>query len=200
MNQLDPSTLELTTDEALAAVVSRGGRGRLEHDAFMQLYERYAPRVLTFLRRCGLDHNRIEDAAQETWRRVWDKLPAAETKSDAWFRPWLFRVARNCGMDALRTANKFASAEGVHEVENAVDAQSNPISHTLEAERMSILENCLKRLETANNTWAQVFRSRMAGQRFEQICAKLDITKERAHRILFDAKQRMSHCVQGADA
>ncbi|MCC9608238.1 sigma-70 family RNA polymerase sigma factor [Blastopirellula sp. JC732] len=199
MSAQNQSTLEITTDESLAAVVADDGRTTAAEAAFLQLYERYSARVLTFLRRLGLDHSRAEDAAQETWQKVWDKLPENGYKSGSWFRPWLFHVARNCGMDMFRAAGKFKNADGHSEWENAADNHANPIMLTLELERMSILENCLKRLEKANITWARVFRSRMAGQRFGEICAVLEISKERAHRILFDAKRRMSDCVQGAE-
>jgi RNA polymerase sigma-70 factor, ECF subfamily len=88
---------------AIAAIAQR----RDKH-AFAELFAHFAPRVKSFMRRSGLDENMAEELAQETLLRVWRKAekfdPAAGNSA-----AWIFTIARNLRIDALRRARGDAT-------------------------------------------------------------------------------------------
>lgn len=81
-------------------------------EAFALLYRRHGGAVLAFLR--GMlpgDDGAARDALQETFLRLHAALP--ELDGERPLRPWLFRVARNLSLDALKRAG--ARSEVPHE-------------------------------------------------------------------------------------
>lgn len=72
--------------------------------AFEELYGRYAPAVNGFL--CALlrDRDRAEDVLQEAFFRAYSALDRFDRERR--FRPWIFRIARNAALDALRELKK----------------------------------------------------------------------------------------------
>jgi RNA polymerase sigma-70 factor (ECF subfamily) len=85
------------TDDDLVALYRRG-----ENDAFAQLYDRYAARLLRFLRSLGTTTEQCEDAAQAAWLKAIDKLPAYSP--DGRFKAWLFRIAHRVWLDDVQSA------------------------------------------------------------------------------------------------
>lgn len=69
-------------------------------DAFGVLVERYQDPVWRFLCALVKDRALAEDLTQETFLRAYDRLDSFEHRSR--FSTWLFTVARNLGIDALR--------------------------------------------------------------------------------------------------
>jgi len=68
---------------------------------FDDLHSRYAPRVRNVIASIlRYRPNDIDDAAQETWLRVWAHL--SEFRGDATPWTWIYRVAVNCALGVLR--------------------------------------------------------------------------------------------------
>jgi RNA polymerase sigma-70 factor (ECF subfamily) len=80
--------------EVLAAVARR------DRAAFEELFRRYAPRVKGFLVR-ALGPTRAEEVAQEVLLRVWHNAPRYDPVR-ASPATWIFTIARNARIDALR--------------------------------------------------------------------------------------------------
>ena len=72
--------------------------------AFERLVRRYQAHVWRFLRHLLGDAALAEDVTQETFLRLYQRLPTFEGRSR--FSTWVFRVARNAGVDALRAARR----------------------------------------------------------------------------------------------
>jgi RNA polymerase sigma-70 factor (ECF subfamily) len=70
-------------------------------DAFEQLVRAHQARVWRFLRHLLGDATLAEDVAQETVLRVFQRLDSFSQRSS--FSTWVLQVARNAGLDALRT-------------------------------------------------------------------------------------------------
>ncbi|MEM1377118.1 MAG: sigma-70 family RNA polymerase sigma factor [Pseudomonadota bacterium] len=69
--------------------------------AFGELFDFFAPRLKTYLRRLGMDDSAAEDLAQDVLFVLWHKAHLFDpTKSS--LSTWLFRVARNRRIDVLR--------------------------------------------------------------------------------------------------
>ncbi len=72
--------------------------------AFQVLVERHSRPIFNFInRRCGGNRQRAEDLLQETFLRVVKQ--AKSFKSNAKFTTWLYTIARNLCIDALRRAS-----------------------------------------------------------------------------------------------
>lgn len=71
-----------------------------ETEAFRKLVEIYERRLLYFIRRLSVTADGSLDVLQETWLTVFRRLPTL--KSPAAFRVWLYRIARDKAVDALR--------------------------------------------------------------------------------------------------
>ncbi len=72
-----------------------------DHDAFVELYRRYARAVFGLaLRRLG-DRGRAEDATQEAFASIW-RSASRYDRARGPGAPWLFTVARNAIVDGLR--------------------------------------------------------------------------------------------------
>jgi len=89
--------------QLIGAVAARQDRA-----AFSQLFEHFAPRVKAFMRRSGMNDGAAEELAQETLIAVWRKAalfdPASKGPS-----AWIFTIARNLRIDALRRERRSAS-------------------------------------------------------------------------------------------
>jgi len=82
-------------ERALARRASRG-----DTDAFEELVARRTPGILAFLRRLLGDAEDARDVAQLTFVRVWENLDRYDPAYA--FSTWLFRIAGNLAIDALR--------------------------------------------------------------------------------------------------
>ncbi|HKC23405.1 MAG TPA: sigma-70 family RNA polymerase sigma factor [Thermoanaerobaculia bacterium] len=91
-------------ERALASAARAG-----DADAFEELVRRRTPGVLAFLRRMLGDAEDARDVAQLTFVRVWENLDRYDS---SWaFSTWLFRIAGNLAIDALRSRRTRARTE-----------------------------------------------------------------------------------------
>lgn len=99
-----------------ARLIDAVGRQQ-DRAAFAALFAHFAPRVKTFLRRSGASEASAEEVAQETMIQVWRKA-ALFDPSTGGAAAWIFTIARNLRIDALRREQRGAA----HEVQD-VDAE-----------------------------------------------------------------------------
>lgn len=71
--------------------------------AFAALFRHFAPRVKSYLLRCHMEPARAEELAQETMLTVWRKAVLYDA-ARASASTWIFTIARNLRVDALRGA------------------------------------------------------------------------------------------------
>jgi len=88
----------------IGAVAARGDRR-----AFAKLFEHFAPRVKTFMRRSGMSDGAAEELAQETLLTVWRKAALFDPGSSG-PAAWIFTIARNLRIDALRRDRRTGSS------------------------------------------------------------------------------------------
>jgi RNA polymerase sigma-70 factor (ECF subfamily) len=77
--------------------------------AFEDLVRAYQADVWRFAYHLTRDRALAEDVTQESFLRAFRFLNSY--RGDAKFTSWLFRIARNCGMDALRARRSNATKE-----------------------------------------------------------------------------------------
>ncbi|MGQ9368652.1 sigma-70 family RNA polymerase sigma factor [Azospirillum sp. A39] len=83
---------------AIVAIAERQDRA-----AFARLFGHFAPRVKAYLVRLGMPQAQAEDIAQETLLTVWRKAALYDPQR-AEAATWVFTIARNLRIDALRRA------------------------------------------------------------------------------------------------
>ncbi len=72
--------------------------------AFESLVRAYQVPVWRFLRHLLGDPAMAEDVTQETFVRLYQRLPTFAFRAK--FSTWVFQVARNCGIDAVRSRDR----------------------------------------------------------------------------------------------
>ena len=94
--------LDIEKDRRLSAAEDILRIARSEDRAsFVRLFMAFAPRVKSYLRHQGLSSEAAEDLAQETLINVWRKAGSFDP-SRASASAWIFTIARNLRVDALR--------------------------------------------------------------------------------------------------
>ncbi|MEM6482766.1 MAG: sigma-70 family RNA polymerase sigma factor [Pseudomonadota bacterium] len=83
-----------------AAIVGRI-RDKRDKQAFHALFVHFAPRVKAFLLRSGADGSLAEECTQEVMATLWQKAHLFDP-SRASVATWIFTIARNRKIDALR--------------------------------------------------------------------------------------------------
>ena len=79
----------------------RGVADRRDREAFMRLFDHFAPRVKAYLIRNGADSGAAEDLAQDVLLTVWRKADRYDP-SQAGVGTWIFTIARNRRIDVIR--------------------------------------------------------------------------------------------------
>jgi len=92
----------MTTDlnERFASLAKAVADGR-DKAAFAELFDHFAPRLKTYLQRLNLDPAQSEELTQEVMIVLWHKAHLFDPAKSS-LSTWLFRVARNRRIDAMR--------------------------------------------------------------------------------------------------
>lgn len=117
----DPATALTNWAHAIEAIAERRDRA-----AFSALFQHFAPRVKTFMRRSGASDASAEELAQETLLTVWRKAEQFDPASGG-AAAWIFTIARNLRIDALRRQKRTAAAVPTDiDIEFVVDDAPSP--------------------------------------------------------------------------
>ncbi len=113
---LSTPLLRAQSDRRLTALAGNG------HDrAFEEIVERYRRPLQRYLRRL-LSETLAEDVLQATFVRAWQALRAGTEVRD--LRPWLYRIAHNQALNALRAAGSaLPETPGVLAVSTEVEVE-----------------------------------------------------------------------------
>jgi RNA polymerase sigma-70 factor (ECF subfamily) len=79
-------------------------------EAFSELFAYFAPRVKTFMRRSGASDATADELAQEAMLTVWRKAALFDPASTG-AAGWIFTIARNLRVDALRRERRQTATE-----------------------------------------------------------------------------------------
>jgi len=188
------TTTEIEPDDAqLTEIVARREQSReamaAARLAYDRLYQRHSGRLLAFLASRVEKHD-LDDVQQEVWLRVWKALPARFDGKD--FRAWIFEIARNLVVDRHRRMKP----DRLPDDDPIPDRRSiSSEDYLLENERREILARCLDRLPP---DVAQVFRARLSGRDYVEICQVGAMTANRAQKLQHQAKKLLKSCVEAA--
>lgn len=120
---------------------------RRDHDAFVELYAYFAPRVKTFLLRSGTSEARADELAQETMLIVWRKANSFTSRGIG-VAGWIFSIARNLQIDAIRHERRLAYNLDESDANFASRAsnEESPEDRTIAAHLEARVRDALKQL------------------------------------------------------
>ncbi|MBC8718574.1 sigma-70 family RNA polymerase sigma factor [Ochrobactrum sp. Marseille-Q0166] len=100
MNERTASENQPSLEELMLAVSSRR-----DVDAFEVIFKHFAPRVKAYMAKLSADTQTAEELMQETMITVWNKADQFDFSKGA-LSTWIFTIARNQRVDALRRARR----------------------------------------------------------------------------------------------
>jgi RNA polymerase sigma-70 factor (ECF subfamily) len=154
--------------------------------AFEELYRRHASRLLGFLA-TRVKRSDLDEVHQEVWLRVWERLP--RSFHGGAFAAWLYQTTRHYVIDRSRKKRPVPlGAEA-----DFADDRPAPDEVLAEQERREALARALGQL---GERAAEVVRSRLAGESYEELCPRLGLRPEHAHKIFYQAKALLRACVE----
>jgi RNA polymerase sigma factor (sigma-70 family) len=180
--------IEATDADLVAAI--RAGDDR----AFEELYQRYFPRISSFVCRMLHDAAGCEDVAQEAFMSALRRMRATDAEIN--FKPWIYQIARNAAIDAHRRRS--------HAVEVSMDADDGlrasdrirlvgvdggPDSALVTKERLTHLQGAFDELSDVH-TRVLVMRE-LEGMSYREIGKQLDLTRPAVESALFRARRRL---------
>lgn len=126
-------------DDNQCVALAQGGENR----AFSVLVTRYQERIYRFLLRLTRSPDDALDLTQDTFLRAYQGLERWRT--DALFKTWLFRIARNAAFDLLRR-DKLVEFVALEDDWDIPDPGAEPDTLLETAQRYRQLETALKTL------------------------------------------------------
>lgn len=109
-------------------------RDRQDRQAFVNLFDHFAPRLKGMFIKSGLSAARAEDIIQDTMLNVWRKAHLFDPHR-AQATSWIYRIARNRHIDVLRRENRPLPEELKIEDQPAEDA-SQIVALEMETEKL----------------------------------------------------------------
>jgi len=188
---LDTQTDSAPTDEQLADQIAArdiSSRDRQRAaEAFEELYRRHAGMLVGFLA-SRVKRSDLEDIHQMVWKRIWEHLPTSFRGGN--FRAWLHQIARNQLIDVSRRAPIATLGDAADDGPGDTVRPDEPL---LEQERMDILRRCLDKLE---HDLRSLVQARLSGDSYDDVCSRLNLRPERAHKLFHEAKGQLTACVE----
>lgn len=138
----------VTTDD-LKSLMAAVAQNR-DKAAYGRLFQYFAPRIVGFMERGGVNPTDAEEIAQDTMVTVWRKAELYDPAQAA-VSTWVFTIARNLRIDLARRATRRrngAAAMGEPEVELVDSAETQ----TLAVEREAKVREALSQLSREQAT------------------------------------------------
>jgi len=148
-------------------LVTRAKQG--DRRAFAELVGTHYPGVIQVVYHLCGDAHVAQDAAQETFLRAWQHLPAYRPQGS--LRSWLYRIAVNAALDMLRREAKL-DPQDIDALPLA-DREPGPEASFLAGEQAALVKQAVNALPPASR--AVLVLREYQGLSYQEIAAALDI-------------------------
>jgi RNA polymerase sigma factor (sigma-70 family) len=170
---LSATLLRTQTDARLVALVRQG-----HERAFEAIVERYRKPLQRHVRRV-LPESRVEDAMQQTFLKAWSSLRDGAEVRD--LRPWLYRIAQNTALDALKGAGY-----DYDELTESVRSLGGPEA---DLERRTVMRETLAGVAALpGNQREALLRTAVAGDSRAQVAHDLGLTDGAVRQLVHRAR------------
>jgi RNA polymerase sigma-70 factor, ECF subfamily len=182
--------MAMDRDLELMLAVRRG-----DAESFDALLARHRTPLVNFFLRMVRERSLAEDLAQEAFLRVYQAR--GRWKPDAKFTTWLYRIATNLALNALRagkrTATGAATAGGDGEGEDAMAGLADPAPRVDEQMIVSERERIIREAVGAlpENQRAAVILHKYHEVDYREIARVLGVSKNAVNALLFRAYETL---------
>lgn len=121
------------TFERLLELISQG-----DQQAFSDLYDRTAPRVLGLVKRVLVDHAQSEEVAQEVFLEIWRTASRFESQRGS-AMSWILTMSHRRAVDRVRSSQSGHDRDeriGLRDIEPEYDEVSETVEIRIEHERV----------------------------------------------------------------
>ena len=125
-----------SNDKKLWAELIKKVENLKDTSAFEELFNHFAPRVKAFLMKSGADPQMAEECSQEVMATVWRKAHLFDP-SRASASTWIFTIARNKKIDAIRKQNR-PEPEQLYPDQDYEPDQESVVELQQETERLTL--------------------------------------------------------------
>ena len=175
------------SDLELARFVAESGHRR---QALELLYQRYAGRLLAFLRTQFRNH--AEDIHQDTWIRADQAMQKGQFREGN-FRAWIFRIAVNCGRSQFRSLS-FATTNEESSIPERNSSDS--LDRLMDRERQSTVQHCYEELRQHHPEFSLVLAAFLAGEKPVEASQRLGISRANYDQRKLRAMKILQTCVE----
>jgi len=176
------------TEDPDARLMLLAGRG--DRSAFRTLVDKYQAPLTNFLYRVVLDQAEAEDLAQDVFVRM--HQASGRYRPEAKFSTWLYRIATNVALNALKSKRRRPTASldameergGVNQVPAA--AEQRPDRELEREETIRAVDRALRHLPERQRM--AVVLQRFEGLSYEEIGEALSVSVEAVDSMLRRAK------------
>ncbi|WP_440710053.1 sigma-70 family RNA polymerase sigma factor [Herbiconiux sp. YIM B11900] len=122
--------------ESFESLLERTAQG--DQQAFSELYDRAAPRVLGLVKRVLIDHAQSEEVAQEIFLEIWKSASRFETARGS-AMSWILTMTHRRAVDRVRASQAGHDRDeriGIRDIEPAYDQVSESVEIRIEHERV----------------------------------------------------------------
>lgn len=149
-------------------------------DAFSELVTLYEKKALSFTYRMLKDLSDAEDAAQEAFLRVFDKIDSFRESSS--FSTWFYTILNNICLDILRKRARSADTVSINQTSSEndeyelqiEDSAPGPYEQLQKATAQELLEEALTKLSDEHR--AVIIMRDINGLDYEEIAKVLDVS------------------------
>lgn len=179
---LDPAPSGEVVDDRRLVAEARGG----DRAAFGMLVERHMREIYSTAYRFVRNHHDADEIAQETFVRAYEALTSF--RGEAEFRTWLYRIAMNLSLNALKLNRRRIEREGA-EVNNETPSGDDGLEVVSNRELAGHLERALHELPTMQR--ATVILRHMHGLSTRQVSEILHCTEGTVKTHLFRGLEKL---------
>ncbi len=171
-----------------------------DSEAIRAVVHAYLPHILRAARGAGLNQERAQDVAQETFKTFIETAARFEGRSHV--RTWVFGIFYRKVSEMRRAAQKEERGEDIDEVvESRFDTRGmwahpprEPDYDTYDSEIARYIEGCMEPLPDKQRL-AFVLKE-VEGLSSEEICNTLDVSRTNLGVLLFRARNALRECLE----
>jgi RNA polymerase sigma-70 factor, ECF subfamily len=182
------ATVAMDRDLELMLRIRRG-----DAESFEALLARHRTPLINFFLRMVHDHGLAEDLAQEVFLRVYKARE--RWKPDAKVSTWLYRIATNLALNAIRDRKGMVSGkvtedgEGEDGAERLPDSHPGAVEQMMVSEREQIIREAVESLPENQRTAVVLHKYQEVDYR--QIAKVLGVTESAVKSLLFRAYETL---------
>jgi RNA polymerase sigma-70 factor (ECF subfamily) len=174
------TVVQITEDDPDVALMLRLKSG--DDKAFAAIFSKYEKRIVNYARRYLYNRERAEDAAQETFLRLYRARGDYEPRTR--FRTYLYRIATNTCLNHVRKREWLSK-----DVPDVADSQAQPEEALAGAELRTLVEKALAELPEAQRTALVLLR--FEDLSYEEIAQVTDASVAAVKSLLNRAKAQL---------